>query len=135
MGADDNRPPAVFWFKVYAACLAAIYALVFLGGIALLAFAHRFDEPVLPILGGVYIVLGLIFLVGFLLTFAFKPSPFAWIYDLVLICIGLSGCPTLAASIPLLLYWLKPEVKRYYGKLEAGGAAASIRSADPKPSA
>jgi hypothetical protein len=45
-----------------------------------------------------------------------KPAPWVWVYDIVLIAIGLTSCLTMIASIPLLIQWLKPEVQRYFGR-------------------
>jgi hypothetical protein len=35
-------------------------------------------------------------------------------YDLVLICIGMTSCCILPAAIPLLIFWLKPEAKNWF---------------------
>jgi hypothetical protein len=42
--------------------------------------------------------------------------PWAWIFGLVLICIGLTSLCCLPVAIPLLLSWLKPETKSYFGR-------------------
>ena len=43
--------------------------------------------------------------------------PWVWIYDLVLICLGLTSVCCLPATIPLLVYWLKPEAKSWFGRV------------------
>jgi len=59
---------------------------------------------------------------GFLLAIPFAAGPFlprkpwAWIFGLVLICVGLTSLCCLPAAIPLLLSWLKPETKAYFGR-------------------
>jgi hypothetical protein len=111
-----DRPKVVFWFRVYAAFMAAIYGLVAVAGIVLMALSPSLDDPVLMILAPVYIVLGLVFGLAYALAFAFKPSPLSWVYDIVLICIGFGGCPTVAAAIPLLIFWIRPETRRYFGR-------------------
>jgi hypothetical protein len=35
---------------------------------------------------------------------------------MVLICIGMNSCCLLPASIPLLIFWIKPETKTYFGR-------------------
>jgi len=68
-------------------------------------------------------LMGLIFaILGFLLTIPFAAGPFlprepwAWIFGLVLICIGLGSACCLPFTIPLLIFWLKPETKSYFGR-------------------
>lgn len=111
-----EQPKAVFWFHVYAGCMAAMYALVAVVGVVLMVFSDRFPDQAMLIAGPLYISLGLTFCAGYAVSFFFKPSPFSWVYDLVLICIGFGGCPTIAAAIPLLIFWIKPETKAYFGK-------------------
>jgi hypothetical protein len=72
------------------------------------------DSPeAVRIQGVVLIVMG----VGLFLLYAIAPflprSKFAWIYGFVTIGIGLTSCCTLPFCIPLLIQWLKPEVKSY----------------------
>jgi len=45
-----------------------------------------------------------------------RPKPWVWIYDLVIICMGMTSACFLPAAIPLLIYWLKPEVKAHFGR-------------------
>lgn len=115
-GPLPERPKVVFWFRVYAAFMASVYGIVVVAGVLLVALSPSLDDPVLVIVGPIYIVLGLVFGLGFALSFAFKPSPFSWVYDIVLICIGFGGCPTIAAAIPLLIFWIRPETRRHYGR-------------------
>jgi hypothetical protein len=65
------------------------------------------------------IVITAVIVIPFFLIFALAPflpkKPWAWIYHLVLICLGMSGC-TIVASIPLLIFWLKPETKAFFGR-------------------
>ena len=113
----QDRPKPLFWFRVYAGFMAAIYIFVMIIGIGFLIFDFGIDEPAISILMAIiYIALGLLFGGAYLLTYFLKPSPFSWVYDLVLICIGFGGCPTIIAAIPLLIYYIKPEMKQYYGK-------------------
>ena len=44
-----------------------------------------------------------------------KPKPWTWVYNLVVICLGLTSC-SMIFCIPLLIFWLKPECKNYYGR-------------------
>ena len=43
-----------------------------------------------------------------------EAKPLGFVYNLVLICLGLGTCMVFA-SVPLLIFWFKPEIKDYYG--------------------
>lgn len=111
-----TAPPVVTWFKVYAGFMAFMYfAVLALGiGIAIVQPGEDAAEAVFSgvLLAGVGIVLLALFLGGLLL----RPAPWVWTYDIVLICIGMTSCLTLPACIPLLIFWFKPETKRYFGR-------------------
>ncbi|MEM7700031.1 MAG: hypothetical protein AAF236_16670 [Verrucomicrobiota bacterium] len=125
MNTLPPKPKVVTWFKVYAWVLAVIYLILILAGVflALMPSLDFFDGEIpeadlamMPILGGVYVVFGLLFLVAFVIGIFTDRQRGAWVYNLVLICIGMtSGC-FIAASVPLLIFWLKPECKAYYGR-------------------
>ena len=125
MNDDSTRPEAeaagqpkvVFWFKIYAGFMAFLYFAVLVAGVLLMVFAPRSGDSLpLAIMGVVYIALGLVFALAYGLAFAFRPSPGSWVFHLILICIGFGGCPTIAAAVPLLIFWIKPETKRFYGR-------------------
>jgi hypothetical protein len=56
------------------------------------------------------------FAVIFFLSFFLKPQAWTWFYHIILISVGLTSPCTLPASVPLLIYWLKPETQRYFGR-------------------
>jgi hypothetical protein len=114
------RPPKVIlWFKVYTSflcllylCTAAFSLVFFLADPAdteMSAIAAR-------ITGTLLLVLGLGLFGACLLPLVLRPRPWLWTYDLVIICIGMTSACILPASIPLLIYWLKPEAKQYFGR-------------------
>jgi hypothetical protein len=112
-------PPAVGWFKVYSAGMALIYlATLALSSIFFLLSPEdlemsRFEAMMLgTLLGG----LGFVLLVVYLAVFFLPRRPWVWTYDLVLIAIGFTSCLTLPFSLPLLIFWLKPEVKQHFGR-------------------
>jgi hypothetical protein len=51
-----------------------------------------------------------------LLPLVVQPRPWLWTYDLIVICAGMTSLCFLPASIPLLIFWMKPEIKSYFGK-------------------
>jgi hypothetical protein len=66
--------------------------------------------------GPLYVIFGVIFFFAYLIALFLKPGPGAWVYDLVLICFGMTSCCCLPITIPLLIFWIKPENKKYFGR-------------------
>lgn len=123
---SPGQPPGVvIWFKVYAGLLCFIYAVMVAIGVALLAAPRfiPFNDPDLPatavyIYGAIFALLGGLFLVVCALPFFLRPRPWVWVYDLVIIGLGMTSACFLPFSVILLIFWLKPETKRYFGKLD-----------------
>lgn len=113
-----DTPKVLPWFKVYAALFALLYFVCVAGSLVFLVNPSWLDmergEGL--IMGGLMIAICLPLGIAFVLSFVFEPKPWVWIYDLVLICIGLTSPCCMPASIPLLIYWLKPEVRAYFGR-------------------
>jgi hypothetical protein len=112
------RPAVLTWFIVY--CLLMALAYVFCIGIALWIFfvaptLLEEDASMAMIMPWIFLVLGIVLLVASILPLFLRPKPWVWIYDLVLICLGLTSCLYLPFSIPLLIFWMKPATKRYFG--------------------
>lgn len=120
-------PGVVKWYRFYAAFLTAVYFILFAACMVGLYFGLRAspgfwreaDMP--PFLGYAYLVLfGLMSLVlggGFLASFFIPRKSWAWTYHIVLICLGLSSACFIPICVPLLVFWLRPETKAYFGKL------------------
>jgi len=118
----EDPPPVVLWFKVYA----ALFAVAALGAAVaipyLLLELDKGKSPALLALA-VGVPLFLVFLGG-LVPLVVRPRPWVWNYGLVLILLsfflgcglGLLSLLIFAFSVPLLVYWLKPETKRWYGR-------------------
>jgi hypothetical protein len=99
--------------------MALLYLLCAVGGAALLLMdpGTLGMEPMEAKIQGVaFLVVGALLILPFAAGPLLPRRPWAWIYGLVLICIGLTSCCCLPASIPLLLAWLKPETKAFYGR-------------------
>ena len=116
----QEPPKVVFWFKLYAGFLAFIYLLV--TGCSMIFFfvspaELEMERPEALIMGGVFLAFGLSFLIASALPLFLKPRPWVWIYDLVIICLGLTSACSLPMCIPLLIFWLKPETKRHFGRV------------------
>ena len=122
-------PPRVLpWYRAYAVAMALLYILCFLGGIAFFFFADELAAADDEVPAALWIVYGLLLTgLGVLLAAAYvaalflPPKPWTWIYHLVLIAIGMTSCCCMPVSIPLMVYWFKPETQAYFGR---GPAAA-----------
>lgn len=113
------RPPVITWFRAYCWVLCAMYlAVAALPLVFFLADPAELEmPPVAALIVGVGIFLmGLVLLVASLLPLILRPRPWLWTYDLVLIALGMTSPCFLPACIPLLIFWLKPETKSYFGK-------------------
>ncbi len=120
MNPIAQQPPAViFWFKFYAGSLCFLYLLT--AGFSLfLLFGDSTSLDMPPesalIMGGLLLAISLVLIVAYFLPFILAPRPWLWVYNLVIICLGMTSACYLLACIPLLIFWLKPETQRYYGK-------------------
>ena len=115
-----GTPKVVFWFKVYATILCFIYVLTALMGIVMMVL--DLEEPETPrwvfiAMGAFLFGIGVSLFVACFLPLILKPRPWLWIFDLVLICLGMTSACFLPFCIPLLIFWLRPGVKHYFGRL------------------
>lgn len=113
------RPAVLGWFKVYCVVLCLVY-LFFVGFSLIFFFVDPEELEMGPaeamIMGVFFLVMGLVFFVASLLPLLLKPRPWVWIYDLVVICIGMTSACFLPICVPLLIFWIKPEVKAHFGR-------------------
>jgi len=97
--------------------MAGIYVLcVLASGVFFIAGLRMEGEDRVAFLVNsvIFAAIGLPLAILCALPFFLPRKPWVWIYDLVIICIGLTSCCTMVASIPLLIYWLKPDVKAWF---------------------
>jgi hypothetical protein len=116
---NTNQPKVVCWFKVYSTVLGLIYLAVGgLGVFFLLLDPGQLEMPATQAraMGLVFILLGLILAAVFFLPLVLSPRPWVWVYDLVLICIGMTSACFIPACIPLLIFWVKPQTKAWFGR-------------------
>lgn len=89
------------------------------------------DVPELLIQGFVFAAMGAIFTAAFLASFFLPRRPWAWVYNLVLISVGLTSCCCIPAAIPLLIFWIKPEVKGFFSKADYAPFVYQASSEEP----
>ncbi|MDH3531019.1 MAG: hypothetical protein OEQ28_15770 [Acidobacteriota bacterium] len=126
-GADGGIPEdnetgrkTFFWYRVYCAVMLLLYvALMALGLLSVVISGDSVtpeQQQEAFIVGIIYFVLGLAFAAVYGIALVLPRKPFNWIYGIVMIAIGLTSCCLLPATVPLFLFWLKPETKRFFGR-------------------
>jgi hypothetical protein len=99
--------------------MALLYLSVVVMGIVFL-FADpsglEMKAPEARIMSVFFILFGLLFCAPFVTGIFLPRKSWAWIFGLVLICIGLTSACLLPFCIPLLIFWIKPETKTYFGR-------------------
>jgi hypothetical protein len=112
-------PKFIWWFKIYSGFLCLLY-LATAGSSLFFFFADPADIEMSAtgarITGALFLVVGLVFFGACLLPLVLAPRPWLWTYDLVIICLGMTSACFLPVCIPLLISWIKPEAKKYFGK-------------------
>ena len=117
----DQAPPAVGYARIYAGAFTLMYVLCVLGGIVIFAAAasgsmgHRVAES--------YIRAGAMVLVGIPLSIVSAIAFFGvgkrtrgmWTLNLILHAVGCMSCCCLPVAVAMLIQWIKPEVKAWYG--------------------
>ncbi|MFN3167817.1 MAG: hypothetical protein ACE37H_12210 [Phycisphaeraceae bacterium] len=122
-----QKPSVIAWFKAYAVFMVLLYIGVTALGLFMVSNADTLFTPEprpgssVPtsseeavFMGVVYAALGVVLAIVFAVSL-FTPRRFwGWVYNLVMICIGLTSCCFWPITIPLLIYWIKPEVRAWY---------------------
>lgn len=115
---DPPRPAVWPWYAVYCVCMALLYLLCCgLGVLFLVLDPSDLDTSRVEAL-----VTGFMLLVvcaPLMIAFAAGPllprRKWAWVAGLLLIAVGMTSCCCMPACIPLLMWWIKPETKTWYG--------------------
>jgi hypothetical protein len=112
------RPPVCQWFAGYCvlmafACLSFLALGIFMW---LIPESRNAAETVrLRIDGTGHIISAPLLIAIFLAAPFLPPRPWAWVCQLVLIAVGMSVCCCLPLTTPLLIYWIKPDTRAYFG--------------------
>jgi hypothetical protein len=98
--------------------MALVYLMLVVVGIVYLVVEPERDMSAAEqrVMGVVFIVMGLAFCAPYAAAPFLPQKSWVWVFGLVLICIGLGSLCCLPICIPLLLAWMKPEMKAYYGR-------------------
>jgi hypothetical protein len=129
-GRTDAGPPAVVpWQKAYCAAMAAVYLLLFGFGLVLAVFreslADATDSPTDNLIAGLLIAAVSLPLAAIFAAGPFLPRrPWAWTYHIVLIALGMTSCACLPFTVPLLIFWIRPDTQAWFGRFAAAGVPA-----------
>ena len=119
------KPQVVVWYKFFCGSMAALYGLLLFLGVFIVSSLPPDDEAFID--GILLLLVGPPFAIVFGLGIFWDEKPWHWVYGIVLICISLTSCCCFPVSIPLLIYWLKPETKSYFTPLEKSGPNGETR--------
>lgn len=107
-----------FWYRVYCGVLVGFYLFVMI-----YAISQVISPPILRELSPrekidniLFIVLGAGFSLIFAVALFLPPKPYNWIVGIILIGIGMTLCCFIPACVPLLIFWMKPETKAFFGR-------------------
>lgn len=123
----QEKPKVVTWFTAYAVFMAAVYAVCgAVGVLSLVASEQQIRsweaEPAdVRLQGGFLLVLGFIFMPAFGAAPLLPRRKWVWVYDLVLVAIGLTSMCCWPATIPILIYFVKPETRAWFENPGRGG--------------
>lgn len=108
-----------FWYRVYLAAMVFLYAATIIFGIYLLVAkpaTSQYEASEMFLMGALYTAIGAIFFVVFAAALFLPRKPWNWIVGIVMMALGMTSCCFVPFLIPLLIYWLKPETKAYFGR-------------------
>lgn len=121
-GFAGRRPAAIVWYRIYAASVVVLYVGFFvLWQLFVPLGPNTAPQRVGWTAEGTMAVVALLSVVaafaGFFVLAALVPhKPWGWTVGLIAICLGLSSC-FIVVTVPLLVFWLKPETKAAFGRL------------------
>ena len=111
---ETDAPKVWRWYLGYSLGMAALTFVLTLVSIALLVFEVFPEEAAPALFANVFVCFPLIVVFG---AVPFLPrQPWAWTYGVVVIALGLPCAVSIGFSLPLLIYWLRPEARAYFGR-------------------
>ena len=108
------------WFVIYCVLMTLIYLTCAGAGAFLLLFdfapARNRDVEELKVQGVIFLIIGLALMIPYAMGPFLKGKSWGWVFGIVLIAIGMTSCCLWPITIPLLIQWIKPEMKRAFGQ-------------------
>ena len=119
---NETGRKTFFWYRVHCAVMVALNILHIGIGVVFLLF----DEPEYNVnnivenrtYGIAYLVWGAPLALIFAVALFLPKKSYNWVVGKVMIVLGMITCCTasLPASVPLLIFWLKPETKAFFDR-------------------
>ncbi len=112
-------PKSWIWYRVYCAFMALLYILVTVIGVGMTfaaeSFAGQAEEEVIVVFiqGLIFSAVGLVLFVLFAVALLSRPSKFAWYLGFATIGLGMTSVCCLPATIPLLIFWVNEDTRRF----------------------
>lgn len=128
MSTRRRRPPrrpgppsVILWYRLYCVAMVLLYLAV--GAFSVFALAADpaelgSDAAETKVMAAVMALVGFPLAVVFVLPFFAGQRRWAWVLGIVLIAIGMTSACCIFVCVPLLIFWLKDDVKAYFGRLE-----------------
>ena len=107
-----HRPQVLVWFWLYCVAGVLFDLACFVIGILWALEEHVRDEEWLMV--GLPICFTLPFTVLFLIAPFLPRRPWVWIFDLVVLSIGILSCVCAPPAVLLLIFWLQPATKAWF---------------------
>jgi hypothetical protein len=116
----ERVPEGVTYFRIYATIMAVLNALLALGGLVMM-FTPLFaplkasGDTEIWLVGLFYGGIGTVFFIPWVVTLFGGRKPWVHTMGTVMIALGMTQICCLPVLIPILITWLKPETKSWYG--------------------
>lgn len=114
----SQAPPVWKWYLVFCVGMAISFLLFVLLGFDFLLNDQRQREmspEEAQVLGFIFIGMGVVLFTLHAAAPFLPRRRWAWIVGIILIVFSMSSTCCLPAAIPLLIFWVKPENKAFYG--------------------
>ncbi len=108
-----------FWYRMLCSAIVVsgiVWAIV--GGVAIIAsFDETGKEASDTFNGGVlFILMGAVPALIFLLGVIFPPRSWSWFYGVLLLVLAILSCFLSPFAVALLIFWMKPETQNFFGR-------------------
>jgi hypothetical protein len=109
------------WFVAYCVLMTLLYLISVTTGAVLLVFsftslAEKPDISILRTQATAFLLIGVVLMIPYAMGPFVKGKSWGWVFGIVLIAIGMTSCCLWPITIPLLIQWIKPEMKRAFGQ-------------------
>lgn len=101
--------------------MSVVYILCGAMGVVILVFrneaaSEEYSAAELLFIGAALVVLGLVLSLAYGAAPFLPRVPWVWVYHLVLIGLAMTSACCLPICVPLLIWWIKPDSRAYFGR-------------------